>query len=152
MAEGSNYATHLKCEGTDQPGDAGRLLPRHWIPILRSSLLQCRVVWFYDINCFFSDRLSGLIPELGGRHACVLFVHSLRDVAFRRGVRLALRRAGSAEMPRGLCVHDLSLASDYCARGLIIADTPSGPTITVASPKASALLRRLQTKPTVGNE
>lgn len=50
MAEGSNYATHLKCEGTDQPGDAGRLLPRHWIPILRSSLLQCRVVWFYDIN------------------------------------------------------------------------------------------------------
>lgn len=59
---------------------------------------------------------------------------------------------GAPKCPGGLCVHDLSLASDYCARGLIIADTPSGPTITVASPKASALLRRLQTKPTVGNE
>lgn len=59
---------------------------------------------------------------------------------------------GAPKCPGGLCVHDLTLVSDYCARGLTIADTPSGPTITVASPKASALLRRLQIKPTVGTK
>jgi hypothetical protein len=48
--------------------------------------------------------------------------------------------------PNGLCVHDLTLQSDYCAQGIIFADTPMGPSITVTSPKLQKMLQRLQTK------
>jgi hypothetical protein len=48
--------------------------------------------------------------------------------------------------PNGLCVHDLTLKNDYCQQGLVMINTPTGPSIMATTDKGRAALRRLQSK------
>ena len=50
------------------------------------------------------------------------------------------------DCPGGLCVNDPKMKSDYCAKGIIFATTPLGPSITVTSPEAAASMRRFKDK------